>query len=325
MCAPEIKNEKAAFTISLLAHFPLATSIISKYLPPLILHMDSATPPWATLPHPVRDSILQALPQDSDGCSLAGLAVVSREWQNVIERHTFARIKLTLPRLEAFGSMVRRNRSRVKYIWLCVELEHYSSIEAYTGDDESVSQRDFDLVKKAFEGLFNEISEWEPREQLILDISVHSPSDSNYLLKYLTFQPDMPSNECLSLADVGNMGRAGRSWNDWVAADRAGTSIKKMSGPIEVKDPSPDEEAYDREMEWLDDLLNVPAVTGVLLRQQTRRRWCSSTLIELLDHFPNLQEVFYEPWRALDPDSQREADKGNLSTIALFCLGLAPT
>lgn len=217
-----------------------------------------------------------------------------------------------------------RYRFRVKYIYLCVELEHYSSLEAYSGDDEFVSKRDFVLVTKAIQRLFRELSRWQPIGELLLDISIHSPSDSNYLLKYLTFEPDMPSEECLSLDDVDDMDKGGHAWNEWVAAGKAGTSIRKTMNLIGVEDPSLDEEAYDREVDWLDKLPDVPAVTGVLLRQQTRRTWSWPMLTEMLDHFPNLQQVFYEPWRLRNPESQDEADNGKTSPVA--CLALtSPT
>lgn len=303
-----------AFTIFLLTNFSPATSIISTFF----LHMDSATPSWALWPQSVRLRILHTLL--TDGCSLAKLATVSREWQEAIEQHNFARIKVTLPRLASFRSMVRRNRSRVKYIWLCVELDHYSSLESYSGHDRFVSQRDFSLFTKVIRGLFRELSRWEPSGELLLDISIHSPSDSNYLLKYLTFKPDMSSDDCSSLDDVEDMEKAGRTWKEWSAAGKVDTAIKNTSRLIKLEDQSPDEEALDREIEWLDRLPDVPAVTGMLLRQQTRRRWCWDTLTEFLDHFPNLQEVFYEPWRLPGRDSQDEADGGRSSTIIYLAL-----
>jgi hypothetical protein len=90
--------------------------------------------------------------------------------------------------------MIRRNRSQVKYIWFCVELEHYSSLEAFTRDSQFISPRDLSLVAKTIQTLLTKLSEWEPSGELLLDISIHSPSDSDYLLKYLTFGPDLASN-----------------------------------------------------------------------------------------------------------------------------------
>ncbi|POS78363.1 hypothetical protein DHEL01_v203244 [Diaporthe helianthi] len=276
---------------------------------PSILPMDSATPSWALWPEAVRLSILQALLED--GCSLAWLATVSREWQNVIEEHNFARIKVTLPRLASLGPMIRRNRFRVKYIWLCVELERYSSVEAISnGHERTVSQKDFRLFTDAIQNLFKELIKWGPGGELLLDISVYSPSDSNHLFKYLTTEPDTPSKQCLGVGNVDDMDKAGRRWNRWSAASKADKAIIKTSSFIKTDDLSTDDEALDREFEWLDTLPDVPAVTGVLLRQQTRRSWDWNTLLEILHHFPNLQELFYEPWRSLDPYSQQRVDQG---------------
>lgn len=273
---------------------------------------------WDRWPRAVRLVFLEALLED--GYRLAEFATVSREWQNVIEQHNFARIKLTPPRLADFGSMVRRNRSLVNYIWLCVELEPYSSLEAYSGDSQFISQGDLSLVAKTIRSLFTELSGWGPSGELLLDISIHSPSDSDYLLKYLTFVPDTPSNECLGLGDWNHINTAGQNWNNWSAAGNADKPIRKTLNSIYLDDSSPDDDILDREFDWWDRLPDVPAVTGLLLRQQTRRRWFSSTLEEMLYHFPRLQEVFYEPWRLPDRDSQVEADKGKSALVT--CLQL---
>ncbi|KAK0722508.1 hypothetical protein B0T26DRAFT_702949 [Lasiosphaeria miniovina] len=63
---------------------------------------------WNKLPRVIQLLILEALMQD--GCTLSRFATVSREWQTVLERHNFARIKLTPLRTVDFGSMIRRNR-----------------------------------------------------------------------------------------------------------------------------------------------------------------------------------------------------------------------
>ena len=52
--------------------------------------------------------------------------------------------------------------------------------------------------------------------------------------------------------------------------------------------------------EWWEQLPLVPAVTGVLLRQQTRRRWKPAALARLFGRLPGLQEIHYEPWREWD-------------------------
>jgi hypothetical protein len=56
---------------------------------------------WCCLPGEIRIMILEVL---QEGCSLAGFATVSREWQTIIERHNFARVKLTR---HALSNLVR--------------------------------------------------------------------------------------------------------------------------------------------------------------------------------------------------------------------------
>lgn len=281
----------------------------------LLLKMDSttATISWSRWPRHVRLLILQALCED--GCSLAEFATVSREWQKIIEKHTFSRIKLTPSRLTNFSSIIHRNRSLVNYIWLCVELEHYSSLEAYEVDSQFISERDLGHVAKAIQTLLSILSRWEPNGELLLDISIYSPSDSKYLLKYLTFGPDLPSNECLGLGHMDLADKAGQDWNHWSATHKADRPIRKTLNSIYLEDlplddSSREDGVLEQELEWWDRLPPVPAVTGVLLRQQTRRRWFSSTLEEMFDHFPRLNEVIYEPWRLPDRDSQGITDGG---------------
>lgn len=44
-------------------------------------------------------------------------------------------------------------------------------------------------------------------------------------------------------------------------------------------------------------LRQAPAVTGVLLRQQTRRLWKPTALAQMFARLPRLREVYYEPRR----------------------------
>lgn len=54
------------------------------------------------------------------------------------------------------------------------------------------------VITTALQDLFLALSAWEPNgRSLLLDISVHCPSDSEHWFKYLTFGPDVPcGGEC---------------------------------------------------------------------------------------------------------------------------------
>ncbi|KAH7143820.1 hypothetical protein EDB81DRAFT_652426 [Dactylonectria macrodidyma] len=291
--------------------------------------LDRAT--WDCLPVEIRRMVLDLLLQD--GCSLASLATVSREWQTVIERHNFSRIKLTMSRLADFGSIIHRNRALVSYLWLCLELEEYdcSRCAPHIRARSGVSNADNILITAAFQDLFSTLSTWEPSGELLLDISVHSRSDSEHWFKYLTFEPDSPSDECnlnrrleqaMSVRVVDPQHRSIAAHRN---ATRAEKAIYKVFDQIMGGEPFDDDEQEDR---WWQQLPSVPAVTGVLLRQQTRRRWRPEALAHMFSHFPRLQEIHYEPWRKwhgcqnLEDRSYRFLFKSltssNLRTLVLF-------
>ncbi|KAK8058046.1 Oxoglutarate iron-dependent oxygenase [Apiospora phragmitis] len=56
-------------------------------------------------------------------------------------------------------------------------------------------------------------------------------------------------------------------------------------------------ETDEEENQWWQALPSVPAVTGILLRQQNRRRWKVRALVQMFSRFPQLREIHYEPWR----------------------------
>jgi hypothetical protein len=255
---------------------------------------------WHCFPAEIRLMVLEVLLQD--GCSLADLATVTREWQTIIERHNFSRIKLTSSRLANFGSMVHRNRSLVCYIWLCLELQEYNCTECEPQDPESwgLSNADNALITTAFLDLFSTLSVWEPDGSLLLDISVYSPSDSEHWFKYLTFEPDVASDMCGrdQHAEQSTLVKASDHHHGWIAGSRysipTSAAIDKVFEEIMGEGPFDDEE---QEGQWWQQLPLVPAVTGVLLRQQNRRRWKPAALAHMFARLPRLQEIHYEPWR----------------------------
>ncbi|KAI1471840.1 uncharacterized protein F4812DRAFT_449719 [Daldinia caldariorum] len=216
---------------------------------------------WHDFPAEIRLTVLEILLQD--GCSLAGYATVSQEWQTIIERHNFARIKLTPSRLADFGPV--------------------------THHMEGMNMEDSILISKALEDLFSTLSQCDPEGNLLLDISVHSSSDSEHWFKYLTFGPDILSDECglNRREELPMLLKSDDQRHGWIAGSRA-------SAPIMGEGPFDDDEL---EFQWLDQLPLIPSITGVLLRQQTRRRWKPKSLLHMFGRFPRLREIYYEPWR----------------------------
>jgi len=281
-----------------------------KMTPILLMTADKTS--WCCLPAEIRISVLEVLLQD--GCSLVGFATVSREWQTIIERHNFARIKLTSSRLVDFGSIIHGNRALVRYVWLCLELQEYDCTKCAPEDPEiwGVSNTDNILITTAFRDLFSTLSAWEPNGNLLLDISVHSPSDSEHWFKYLTFRPDIPSDECGQdrYAKQSMLVKVDDHQHGWIGGipDSALTdvAIHKVFDEIMGEGPFDDDE---QENHWWQQLPLVPAVTGVLLRQQNRRRWKPTALAQMFARLPRLQEIHYEPWREWYDAQQRWTDQ----------------
>lgn len=270
---------------------------------------------WDGLPIEIRFLILEALIQD--GCPLGRLAAVSREWQTEIERYNFARIRLTPSRLVDFSSMIHRNRALVRYIWFCLELDDYDCTKCaptrgmLTEWEEAFAISDTDNcpITTAFQTLFSVLSTWDPNGDLILDISIYSPSDSKHWFKYLTFMPDTPLEQTIPTKVYDD------PQHGWVAGFRH--SAPSMMAICKIFHSIMDEGPFDSEqleLQWWDQLPSVPAVTSVLLRQQNRRRWKPDSLAHMFARFPRLQEVHYEPWREWD-SMQRDTDSSEYCCI----------
>ncbi|KAK2051014.1 hypothetical protein LY76DRAFT_688586 [Colletotrichum caudatum] len=263
---------------------------------------------WDSLPREIRLLIFKCLMED--GYELGPLATVSREWQTEIERHNFSRLRLTPSRLVSFDAMIQRNRALVKYIWFCLELDDYDCTtcapnrgkltEEEYAEAFEISDTDRCPITTGFQDLFSILSTWDLYNDLTLDISIYSPSDSKHWFQYLTFLPDVPldtpSDCCLEKMILN------RDHHDpqhgWVAGFRHSAppsiAILKVFNSIMEVGPFDSDQS---ELQWWDQLPSVPAVTSLLLRQQSRRRWKPASLARIFARFPRLQAVYYEPWR----------------------------
>lgn len=261
--------------------------------------MSSTDTSWAGLAPSIRHQILRFLLYDE---GLAGFATVSREWQAVIEQHNFARIDLTPSRLSQSKPILIRKRKLIHYIWYRLELQPYDcSVCTPEEDNCAMSDPDSSFVSEAFLSLCSALSQWEPNGDLVLDVSVYSPSDPEHWFKYLDFRPDLPFGESPSRLRYDESSSwtpphdPSHGWVDGRQATAPGyESIDKAFNEIMSEGPFEDEE---QEMEWWQQLPSVPAITGILFRQQNRRRWKPRALSNMLTRFPNLKEICYEPWR----------------------------
>ncbi|KAK5989682.1 hypothetical protein PT974_07937 [Cladobotryum mycophilum] len=238
---------------------------------------------WESLPQEIRLMILRNLTHS--GCSLARHATVCREWQAVIEQSNFKRLKLTPTRLTGLGSLSHRHRRHVKYLWLCIELQEYDCSQCEKLETDDDDEENCEIMEESMQELLHILSTWEPTGNLLLDISVHSPSDAKHYFKHIDFESDaLPESNGTSQAiDIHD------PRHNWVNGKQTSLpppdSMFRTFKDIEM---SPD---------FWRDLPEVRVVTGLLLRRQTRRRWEPSGIEKLIKLLPALQEIHYEPWR----------------------------
>lgn len=256
---------------------------------------------WYRIPAEIRNEIVGLLPSLGGRCSL--LATVSRDWKSIIEPLNFAQISLTVPRLADLNSqaILWQKRSQIRYIWFRVELAQYDCTQCTNTNRDywGLDNIDNQLIADAFEGLFTALAAWEPHGDLVLDVSVYSPSDNQHWFKHLSFCADTSMNEYSSscgpeqgevlLDDPAHGWVFGHPFvaPEWPAIEQTFDEIMG-EGPFDDEEP---------EMQWWRGLPLVPVVGVVLLRQQTRRRWKPVALANMLTRFPNVEELCYEPWR----------------------------
>lgn len=81
-----------------------------------------------------------------------------------------------------------------------MELKQYDCSQCANTDQDSwgLDKIDNKFIADAFESLFTSLSAWEARGDLVLDISVYSPSDNQHWFKYLSFCSESNLGECSS-------------------------------------------------------------------------------------------------------------------------------
>ncbi|KAM3557762.1 hypothetical protein ARSEF4850_004931 [Beauveria asiatica] len=284
--------------------------------------MDGDRISWGSLPPEIRNEIIGLLPSLGGRCSQ--LATVCQAWRSILEPRNFAEISLTVPRLADPNSqaLLLRKRNQIRYIWFRVELREYDCRRCgIAGDDFGLMDDiDYQLIVGAFQSLFTTLGAWEPRGDLVLDISVYSPSDSHHWFKYLSFCPDTNQGECPSLYEHEHRtALVNDPFHGWSAGQRVNftntNAIESIFDDIMGDGPFND---YDSEMEWWRRLPLVPVVGVVLLRQQTRRRWKPLALSNMLTRFPNMTELCYEPWTEWCTEIEQDTDQQTQTLIKSF-------
>jgi len=247
---------------------------------------------WTTLPQEIRLMILEEVArQKLPGWS--SLASVNREWQFILERLNFNRLKLSSSKtcLEKFQRLVIRQREHVRHIWFTIELPKY---KCSTCTKHSFVYSTSGPIRNGIRRLFGILSTWEPAGSLTLELNVHSPSDSQHWFKNYHF-----SSEATSTGPQ----ESDYSWHDpnhyWEQGKQVlpppASAIHRLFQGTHVD---------------MEKLPRVDSVTSFTIRRQLRRRLSPMALVNLLGSFTRVEHLTYEPWRHWNTDSTKRHSQG---------------
>ncbi|KAL7937247.1 hypothetical protein V8C35DRAFT_277736 [Trichoderma chlorosporum] len=242
------------------------------------------TPAWISLPPEIRRMILEAI-ANQKAPGWASLASVCREWQYVLEKANFYKIKLRPARLDDFKSIIPpQKRNLIHHICLTVELPHYRPLccsirpplqDGYTS-----------IVSEAICTLFSILSAWEPAEHLALEINVYSLSDNKHCIKNIYLSSDTAEVGEDAMPDDWKAPLHHDPGHGWVKGQHvrppARRDIKLLFTPI-----------------WLhfkSELPKVEAVTSFIIRRQFRRNFAPDSFRLILSKLPRLEHLSYEMW-----------------------------
>jgi hypothetical protein len=244
---------------------------------------------WASLAAELRGMILEALVHEGN---VAHCATVCREWQAALEKHNFHSLNLKVQDIPAFKTLGKRKLGLVRYVWYSIELQEYDCTACDLYETEATRETNQTLVKDGLRKILYTLSGCPSSGDLTLDISVHSPSDSQHQFKYIRFEPaNRPASHSVPVPTSCH--------------DSVHTSTVSLPSITAIERIFPD---IELEHEFWTSIPRIPCVTHLLLRRQTRRRWEPITLGQLLVCFPNLQELYFEPWREWGRLNQRSSD-----------------
>lgn len=256
-------------------------------------------PNWSTLPPELRLLILELPAREGHG--LAAYAQVCKEWQYIIEKRNFRRLKLQVPCLDDLEKIaLSRRRQFIRNIWLNIELRPYTCRSCESPESYSWSSDNNSIIGRAISKLFCILSTWTPRGGLTLELSAQSPSDAQHWFKshYLGARgedEDISFDQRQTSDDGIHDPKHGWDCGRQVAGPHA-FAVTRLYEAVELKSNL--------------ELCTVPAVTSFVIRRQCRRQFTPKTLRVLFESLPRLESMVYEPWQAWNMFEKEMRDEG---------------
>lgn len=278
---------------------------------------------WALLPVETRLSILEELadPRGHSGAEtrveagqlqpitsllsrrhIARYAMVCKEWQSCFEKALFGKLILNQHDFGALSRLVPRQVALIRHVWLRVELCRYDCPDCDSGSELGrVINANTVVTGEAVYDLFCVLGAWEGvlRQDLTLELSAHSPSDSEHHFKDFDFNDDDPGEQALGRREIIAPDDPFHGWAGGQRMPMARSITRKRVDKI-----------FAFPVSAFVELPIVRSVTRLLLRRQTRRAWSPVTLENLFKSLPRLETIWFEWWRERWSGGQISRDEG---------------
>ncbi|KAI1176206.1 hypothetical protein F4777DRAFT_597829 [Nemania sp. FL0916] len=249
---------------------------------------------WVSLPAEIRLKILETIARQKYP-GWASFASVCKEWQSILEKANFRKMRLGLSCLDGVKHLTRPQKmGMIHHIYFNIELPTYTRRCCVKGRHSPPCNTDA-IVYNGLRRLLYILSTWNPENELALEVNAYSPSDNKHWFK----------NIYLSSNDVEDV------------EDNEDTITHLQKTRLQLHDPRhgwvhghqsrPPKESLKRLFRitqtdfWRFHI--VQAVTSFVIRRQFRRCLCPEAIAFLVCSFRNLKHLSYEPWAPFNQPS----------------------
>ncbi|KAM7189627.1 hypothetical protein V8F20_010061 [Naviculisporaceae sp. PSN 640] len=259
---------------------------------------------WASLPRELQLQIFEHITHQ-DGCPprhLAPLTSVCKDWQEQLEPAIFGEMRLLEGDIKRFGQIIARSPERRQMVRkICLGIDVAPTARTHRCQDLRIHKccRHGDSPPPGpqqrywaqLDSLIQLLSTWTVKSKskscgIELDITIFSSESRKQGYNRLRCRR-ITTNSYVQGTN-SYIGETNLSWYDKLPVFLGDDVEEKMLYGLAVEVPAhSSSEPY----------LPVPIVRKLVLRRETRTQWKANGIIRLLQHFPLLEEMHYEPWR----------------------------
>ncbi|KAF6829772.1 hypothetical protein CPLU01_07730 [Colletotrichum plurivorum] len=219
-------------------------------------------------------------------------ACVSKTWLDFFERKAFRYMTVDQRDLqEKLSLIIPRRRSMVEHIWLRIELATYDCPDCKDAG-KNAYPHDKAAVENAIVSVFKILHGWDQESDitggaLTLEISAHSPSDSQHIFKdYLIESKDSGPSDIANDLDPASLHDRPHGWSHGRRTETPGISAFSRMHKFGIAGS-------------ITDLPQVKIITGLLIRRQMRRTLSPDSLTSILRCLPQLETLHFECWKPI--------------------------